>query len=125
MVSFEHLPNWADRVQKELEKYKLTNNEIYIQPLINYGDFNWYEINNTFISEIGLCICDAPPGNTFGGRKGFLYLLNDKVKTGTVILVDDTIRKAEQNMIKEWGNIFPMDITFKGTIDPHAILVIQ
>jgi predicted O-methyltransferase YrrM len=124
MVSFEHLPEWADKVKKELHKYKITSNEIYIQPLKNYGNFEWYETSNTNTGEIGLCICDAPPGNTFGGRKGFLYLMKDKVKTGTVILVDDTIRKAEQEMIKEWEKISSIHVAFEGENDNHAIITV-
>lgn len=127
MISFEHCNEWANKVQRELNKYKLINNEILIRSLVNYGDFDWYDTNNLdmHIPDIGLCVCDAPPGNTFGGRKGFLYLFKNKVKTGTVILVDDTIREAEQKMIKEWENILSFDIIQKGTNDPHAILTIQ
>lgn len=125
MVSFEHIPAWAGKVKKELDKYGLTHNEIYVRPLINYGDFDWYDIDNIDIPEIRLCICDGPPGNTFGGRKGMLFLFKEKVTSGAIILVDDTIRKAEQKMIKQWQKILPIDVVFKGRNDPHAILIIQ
>lgn len=69
--------------------------------------------------------CDAPPGNTLGGRKGFLILFKEKVRKGTVILVDDTDRPNEQIMIKEWQNILPFDVSFKGKNDPHGILTIK
>ena len=125
MISIEHHPKWAAKVQTEIKKYKLTNNQIFLSNLINYGDFDWYDIDNINISDIDLCICDAPPGNTFGGRKGFLYLFKDKVHNGTIILVDDIIREAEQKMIEEWSNIIPFDIIQKGENDPHAILMIK
>lgn len=125
MISFEHKTDWANRVQFQINKYKLTCNNILLRPLINYGDFEWYDIKDVNIPEIGLCICDAPPGNTYGGRKGFLYLFKNKVIKGTVILVDDTIRDAEQNMIEEWKNIQNFDVEFKGLNDQHAILTIK
>jgi len=125
MISIEHHPKWAAKVQTEIKKYKLTNNQIFLSNLINYGDFDWYNIDNINISDIDLCICDAPPGNIFGGRKGFLYLFKDKVHNGTIILVDDIIREAEQKMIKEWSNIIPFDIIQKAENDPHAILKIK
>lgn len=124
MISFEHNVEWANRVQFQINKYKLTGNNILLRPLINYGDFDWYDIKDVNIPEIGLCICDAPPGNTKGGRKGFLYLFKKSVRPGTVILVDDTIREAEQNMIEEWKNILNFDVQFKGLNDQHAILTI-
>lgn len=125
MISFEHNTDWANRVQSQINKYKFTNNNILLRPLVNYGDFDWYDIKDVNISEIGLCICDAPPGNTNGGRKGFLYLFKKNVRSGTVILVDDTIRKAEQNMIEEWKNIQKFDVEFKGLNDQHAILTVK
>jgi hypothetical protein len=125
MISLEHNTNWAKKVQSQIKKYKLTNNELLLRPLINYGDFDWYDINDVAIAEIGLCICDAPPGSTYGGRKGFLYLFKDKVNEGSVILVDDTIREAEQSMIKEWKNIKNFDVDFKGNNYQHAILIVK
>ena len=125
MVSVEHHHEWAKKVQDNIDKFTLTNNELLISELMNYGDFEWYNIEKLNISEMGLCICDAPPGNTYGGRKGFLYLFKDIVKKGTVILVDDTIREAEHTMIKEWKNILPFKVIFIGDNDPHAILTIQ
>jgi predicted O-methyltransferase YrrM len=125
MISFEHNADWANRVQYQINKYKLTANTILLKPLVNYGDFDWYDIKNVNVSEIGLCICDAPPGKTHGGRKGFLYLFKKSVRPGTVILVDDTIREAEQNMIEEWKNILNFDVEFKGMNDQHAILTIK
>jgi hypothetical protein len=125
MISFEHSSVWAKKVQKKLDKSELAENTIYLRPLISYGDYYWYDINNVQIMNIALCICDAPPHQTLGGRKGFLFLFKDKLSTGSVILVDDTHRIPEQEMIKEWQKILPMDATFKGDYGQHAILTVQ
>lgn len=125
MVSFEHIDFWAKRIQKELDKNKISNNTIYTRGLKDYGAFAWYDIDNFDCGKIGLCICDAPPGNTKGGRRGFFYLFKDHLLPNSIILVDDTIRKDEQKMIQEWEKEKPMTVEFSGILDPHAILTIH
>ena len=83
------------------------------------------DIDDFECDRIGLCICDAPPGETKGGRRGFLYLFKDCFLPNAVILVDDTIREDEQKMIQEWDKELPMSIEFSGVFDPHAILRIH
>lgn len=125
MVSFEHFDFWGQKVQKELLKNNLNYNQIYIRSLKDYGNFDWYDTTNFSCEKIGLCICDAPPGNTRGGRRGFVYLFKDHFLPHAKILVDDTIREDEQLMIKEWQTILPMDVVFSGSNDPHAILTLS
>jgi hypothetical protein len=124
MISFEHIDFWAQRIQKELTKNKLEN-RIYLRTLKDYGSFAWYDTDGIDFEPIGCCICDAPPGNTKGGRKGFMHLFKDYLMPDSIILVDDTIREDERNMIKEWEGIKPMDVKFSGEFDPHAVLTIQ
>jgi hypothetical protein len=125
LFSFEHFPMWAQRVQQEIDCHRLTSNKLYLTPLKNYGSFDWYDIDNIDLDNIGLCVCDAPPGDTKGGRRGFLYLFLKKMRSNAVILVDDTSRIDEQQMIKEWQNLCDFTVTFSGEIDPHAILVLK
>jgi hypothetical protein len=125
MISFEHNDYWANRVQSLINKYKLNYNDILLRPLVNYGNFYWYDIKNVNIPEIGLCICDGPPGGTYGGRKGFLYLFKSKVISGTAILVDDTNREEEKSMIKEWNNICEFDSIIPKSNGMHTILIIK
>ena len=125
MSSFEHFPFWAHRVQKEIDLYNLSLNKLYITPLKSYGSFDWYDISNVEIANIGLCICDAPPGDTRGGRRGFLPLFLNKMLPNAVILIDDTSRQDEQNMIREWKNLCDFSVSFSGVIDPHAILILK
>jgi len=125
MVSFEHIDFWAQRIQKELDKNGITSNTIYTRKLKDYGNFAWYDTDGFECGKIGLSICDAPPGNTKGGRTGFMHLFKDNLLPNSVILVDDTIREDEQKMIKEWEKMVPMSVEFSGVIDPHAILTIH
>ena len=125
MVSFEHLDFWVKRIQKELRKNKLDNNTIYHRDLKDYGAYTWYNIDGFECEKIGLCICDAPPGNTKGGRRGFMQFFKDYLMPNAIILVDDTSREDERNMIREWEKIIPMSVEFSGVLDPHAILRIH
>jgi hypothetical protein len=124
MVSIENSPYWGEKIIREVKRNNLYNNKILLRDLKNYDNFDWYDIEGIDIDKISLCICDAPPGNTYGGRKGFLYLMKDKLSIGSIILVDDLNRKSEQDMIKEWQEILPFSILVKGESDPHAILKI-
>jgi len=125
MISFEHIDFWAKKIQNRLNDNNLINNQIYIRGLKNYGEFEWYNLDNIELPSFSLCICDAPPSNTLGGRRGFMYLLKDKLDDNAVILVDDTIREDEQLMISEWRTITNFDIQFKGSFDPHGIITMK
>jgi len=125
IISVEHIPKWADKVTTQLRKFGLTQNELIVSPIIQYDNFSWYDQRLIPPIKISLCICDAPPGDTWGGRKGFLYLFKDHLEPGSKILVDDTIRQAERTMIEEWQDILKFDQEIKGGLDPHAILTIK
>jgi predicted O-methyltransferase YrrM len=124
MVSLEHLPSWADRVREKLTRYGLTHNRVLVRPLTSYGDFEWYDTRDLDVDPIGLCICDGPPSTTYGGRKGFLYIFKDKVKKGSVILVDDVDREDERAMVAEWEKLLSFDIDYQGSADAHAVLTV-
>lgn len=125
MISFEHIDVWAKRVQENIDNFQLDNNTIYVRQLKNYGDFDWYDIANIDFSTYDLVICDAPPSNTNGGRRGFIHLFKGKLEKNAIILVDDTIRKDEQQMIEEWKKILDIEVNFYGTFDPHAVIRIK
>jgi hypothetical protein len=125
MISFEHIDFWASKIQAILDENQLDNNILYVKTLKKYGTFEWYDMDGIEIPTIGLCICDAPPAQTLGGRRGFFNLLQGKLKANSIILVDDTIREDEQLMIEEWKKMMPMEVSFHGTFDPHAVLKIK
>ena len=115
----------AQRIIKELDTYNLINNQLYSRELINYGNYDWYNVNGIELDNVGLCICDAPPGSTKGGRRGFFNIFRDNLHSDSIILVDDTIREDEQMMIQEWQREMQMSIEYKGEFDLHAVIKIK
>ena len=54
-------------------------------------------------SDIRLVICDGPPGFTPGGRYGLMPLVGERLARNCTILLDDTERKSEQQVIDRWA----------------------
>ena len=86
--------------QKYLKKFKLDESNLRYIPLKDYGDFEWYDISKSNISnQLDLIICDGPPSTTKGGRLGIIKILN-LLSVGGFIIIDDANRKGEQKVIK-------------------------
>lgn len=124
IVSLEHAPAWAQKVNHQLEVLGLNNCTILSQPLIDMGEFSWYDIDkeNFPLNSIEVIICDGPPADTKGGRFGLVPVLREYITSGTKILVDDVIREQEQEMIKAWSLLIAFQEERKGEHDPHSIL---
>ena len=124
IISLEDNVFWGERVTRELGKHGLKKSILHHVKLIKYDDFDWYDTASIEIGEIDLCICDAPPGSTRGGRTGLFHLHGDKFIKGGKILVDDMIRQEEQDMVSDWKRLKNFDISILGDIDKHAVLTI-
>ncbi len=127
MITLEHSDFWAKKVQHYLQKYKLDTVILFNTPLKDFGDFEWYDVNYlTYdIKELGLIICDGPPGNTKGGRYGLIPIMKKFIKKHCIILVDDMIRDKEKVMINDWKKIIDFEIEIINTEYPFAILKIK
>lgn len=63
MWSLEHLPEWAERVNKYTRKYDIDSVHISVRPLKDYRDFTWYDPPlDSMPDSFALVICDGPPG---------------------------------------------------------------
>ena len=101
--SLENSAEWRERIMKVLSANDISCVHVCYSPLVEYGDFSWYdpplaELPNKF----SLIICDGPPGATKGGRYGLLPVMGERFQTGTTILLDDAGRPAEMELIKRW-----------------------
>lgn len=122
LLSLEHLSTWSAKVESEIKKYELQNIKIEVRNLVNYGDYDWYDVNNILFTEYDICICDGPPGSNKGGRKGFFYLCKEYLTNGAIILVDDLERENEKEMIDEIRNFMLFDLELKGNEHKHGVI---
>jgi predicted O-methyltransferase YrrM len=106
-IALEHDPGWSSTVRRHAAELGLDNLTIIQAPLRNYGEFDWYDVDiEKLPAQIQLVICDGPPGRTRGGRYGLVPLLRNRLWPGAMILVDDSYRPAEREMIRRWTEEF-------------------
>lgn len=105
IIACEHLHDWQHRMADILTKEGIKNAEVLWCPLIDYGVFDWYDttkINLMPNTLVDLVICDGPPGQTRGGRSGLPYLLSTQFRDRCLILVDDTHRTSDKEILHQW-----------------------
>lgn len=122
--SLEHSPEWKIRIGQVLAHNKIKAVRICCSPLVDYGEFIWYEPPLEHMpKEFSLVICDGPPGSTKGGRYGLLPVLGNRLPPGSTILVDDAGRPGETELIKRWQNEAAFDIQLMGSTEhQYAIM---
>ena len=102
--SLEHMPDWHARMSMTLQRYKIPNANVCLAPLREYNGFSWYDPPLVKLPpSFHLVICDGPPGTTPGNRYGLLPVLGDRLKTDSVILLDDANRPAEEAVLNRWS----------------------
>ena len=108
--TFEHFPDWHQRVSETLTRHKLPHTNNVLAPLKDYGDFSWYDPPlEQLPPRFALVICDGPPGTTRGGRVGLVPVMKTRLSPGTVILLDDSDRDEEAQAMADWGKVFRFD----------------
>lgn len=103
--SLEHYDEWRQRVAGVLAENDIAGVHVCAAPLIEYGEFVWYDPPLAQLPEtFSLVICDGPPGTIKGGRYGLLPVLGDRLRVGATILLDDAGRPGEAELIRRWEN---------------------
>ena len=103
VFSFEHDPNWAARLQHDLPDELHRVIDLCVTPIRNYGDFDWYSLAGVQLpTDIGFVLCDGPPGSTRGGRYGLGPILTPFLAPGCIVLLDDTQRNSEHDIMMRW-----------------------
>lgn len=120
----EHKPTWATKVQEVTQQHGLKS-VFCTRPLKDYGDFHWYDLSLEQLPEsFSLVICDGPPSRTKGGRYGLSPVLQSRLKSGTVILLDDAYRKEEIEIAKRWEIELKATFSVKGSVKPYAQILL-
>lgn len=101
--ALEHTPEWRDRVNASLREHGIDGPTVHSAPLRDFGEYDWYDAPLAQLpSDVRLVVCDGPPASTRGGRCGMMPVLKSKLAPGCVILLDDLIRDAERELVRDW-----------------------
>jgi hypothetical protein len=99
MCSLEHDAAWRQRAQTVLDRFRIRSVQLLQAPLKSHGDYFWYDVPFASLpTTISLMICDGPPADTPGGRYGAIPLMRHRLQHGAVVLPDDIVREAEQDI---------------------------
>ena len=114
--SLEHSVEWKTRIAQVLAHNGIGPARICWSPLIEYGEFDWYEPPLAQLpNEFSLAICDGPPGSTKGGRYGLLPVMGNRLPAGSTILLDDATRPGELEVLKRWQQEVRFETELRGS----------
>jgi hypothetical protein len=101
--SIEHLPEWAQRVRRQLDEYRIFAANLMLAPLQDFGAYDWYAVRmGELPPRFGVVVCDGPPSQTRGGRVGLVPQMKDRLASDCIVLLDDAERDGEQAIARQW-----------------------
>ena len=121
-IALEHDEKYLNKCQSKIRSKR---SKIIHAPLkdhqIEGKSWKWYDISKVeFSKKIDLLIIDGPPAHLQDNSRfpALPLLINHMAETATIIM-DDFDRKAEQRIIKLWGNKYDFSVEYipteKGT----------
>lgn len=114
--SLEHLQSWFDKVAGHLEVLPMGEQvSILLCPLIDLGDYCWYDTRELEVVPVDLVLCDGPPSGTPGGRVGLESLFANCCLEECDILLDDAFRSSEVEAVESWRRKREVSVVSKGT----------
>jgi hypothetical protein len=121
----EHSPEWAAKLQRDLDRYRIDSARVCVAPLKNYDGFDWYDAPLDLLPDrFALVICDGPPYWNKGGRFGLVPILRQRLTAPCVILLDDAAREQERTIAKRWAAELGASYETLGTKKPYAKLTV-
>jgi len=104
LYSLEHIPFWADKIGRLLERYDVRSAYVDVAPLREGDEYAWYAPTARVMAErFALVICDGPPESTRGGRYGLMPVMRSRLASGCRILVDDVHRPKDAAVLDRWA----------------------
>ena len=114
VVALEHDAEWAAHTRRMLERHGVADlAEVRVAPLaptsLEGHDTPWYDESAIAdLTDIGLVLVDGPPEGT-GPRARYpmVPLLRDKLAERCTVLVDDTARPGDADVVESWRSMLP------------------
>ncbi|MDI6910722.1 class I SAM-dependent methyltransferase [Nocardioides sp.] len=114
IVALEHDPEWAESTRRLLARHGVAEYaEVRVAPLgpTSLADHHtpWYDESALAdLSEVGLVLVDGPPEGT-GPRARYpmVPLLHDRLARTCTIVVDDTARPGDADVVDRWRPLLP------------------
>lgn len=126
VVVLENSETWHRFMLQVIQALGYEHVRIVYAPLVEYEDFSWYQVSAVSpIAPISLVICDGPPAKTQGGRFGLLPVMKNHFAEKCTVLLDDSHRQTEQNIIGNWCSIADVSAERVGMLGRHAELTIR
>jgi len=123
-IVLEHNRAWYEYLASMLGELGFDHVHLVYAPLKNFGSYLWYDAPmELFAKRIDLVICDGPPGTTPGGRYGLMPVMGSALAKDCVILLDDTHREAERQIIDVWSRDRCLRASRAGRFGTHTELV--
>ena len=109
MLTLEHDEAWAEESRRRIRRHGLEGiSRIAHVPLIDCdvaGDAHqWYDLSRVELPErIDLLVVDGPPGQSSPmARHPAGPILNDRLPSGAIIILDDANRRYERAVVDRW-----------------------
>lgn len=113
IITVDHLEEYLELTRESLRMHHLDGVESRLAPLVEmecHGDtYNWYSLE-TFegLQDIDMLIIDGPPESTGRlARYPALPTLVDSLSTRALVVLDDTHRENELNILQKWLELYP------------------
>jgi predicted O-methyltransferase YrrM len=123
--ALEHKPEWATKVKRYLNKFKLDSVVLCANSLKDYGNFCWYDAPlESMPDSFFLVVCDGPPADTKGGRYGLVPIMRERLKPGCIILLDDADREEELAIARRWQAEIGASLEILGSKNPYIEMTV-
>ena len=114
VVALEHNPEWAEHTRRMLARHGVADlAEVRVAPLaptsLEGHETPWYDESAIAdLTDIGIVLVDGPPEGT-GPRARYpmVPLLRDKLAERCTVLVDDTARPGDADVVESWRSMLP------------------
>lgn len=114
IVALEHQEAWAEHTRAMLERHGVAEYaEVRLAPLaptsLDGHETPWYDAAAIAdLTDVGLVLVDGPPEGT-GPRARYpmVPLLKDQLAARCTILVDDTDRPGDADVVERWRPLLP------------------